>query len=426
MTIQWSDAAGAAKRVYENEVKVAQPYISILKEDAPFNGSLKPSSEGYRLGVLLSPPNSVLYAGSSPVKTSMNTARPMVIDQAVALGYEMDVFEETPWVTFSRLSNEGESAIDEYFLLLETAMLRVGNTRHEISLLAGQTSLGTVESLAGSATTSVVCLITAATWRGGLFWALGPNATLDAFTSTTKNNGTGALVLNGVSQAAERTILMTAAANPYSGEIAIGDTLWLEGTWSGTAFYDMPGLVAQASNTTGTSMGLSATTYPNWAGNTDTVGGPLTSDVLETFLGKLRNRAQEGDLTVYMPETVWRQIFSEVMGLRYIPEGSSKSQTIGQEQLKYMSARFGGTELKTHSILGDQSCLILKKAACCRVGSRDVDFGVPIRLGGSPNSPQAGVLQVTSYNTGQSFVTADVGVLNREPGCSYFLTGITN
>ncbi len=396
----WAQAAGDAKRVYDSGVKNAQPAVSIIKKRNPIDASIKRISEGFQVGVLVQPPNSVTYVGSSPTKTALLAVRPMIIAQAQALSYEMDMQEETPWAVFSRLADQGQASIDDYFMLLETAMLRVGNTRHELSLLSGQSSLGTVESVSGSASAAVI-VITAPTYRSGLFWALGPGATLDSFTSTTKNNATAAIVLVGVSQTADRTINATCGGT-LGSEIAAGDTLWMEGTWDGTTFYDMPGLESQAANTTGISMGLSAATYPNWAGNTASVGGPMTTDVLEGYLGALRNRAQEGKLTVYMPEAVWRQIFAEVQGMRYIPAGSSRS----------------------HPLLRDQSILIQKDAACVRVGSRDVDFGIPVRLGGKPNDPQSGVLQVNGYNTGIAYVTSDAGIINREPSCSYSLTGI--
>ncbi len=376
--------------------------------------------------MLVQPPNSVTYVGSSPTKTSLLPVRPMVIVQAQALSYETDMREETPWAVFSRLAEAGQQSIEDYFLLLETAMMRVGKTREELSLLCGQQSIGTVESVSGSASAGVV-VITAATYRSGLFWALGPGATMDSFTSATKNNATAALVLVGVSGSAARTINITSGGT-LGSEIAAGDTLWLEGvtTDAGTTNYDMPGLVNQAANISGTSMGISASTYPNWQGNTASVGGPMTSDVLEGYLGTLRNRANEGKLSVYMPEAVWRQIFEEVQGMRYLDSSySSSNQTIGNKDITYTSARFGNVEFVIHCLLRDTEILIQKDVSCVRVGSRDVEFGIPARLGGQPQQPQSGVLFITGTNAAEAYVTKDTGIINREPGCSYSLTGIT-
>lgn len=417
----WAQAAGAAERVYEASVKNAQPACSILQQRNPLDGSFKRTSESYQLGVLLQPPNSVLYAGASPVKTSLPTVRPMIIGQAQALSYEVDVHEETPWVVLSRL--EGEAAIEDYFLLLETAMMRVGKTRHEIDILFGQQALGTVESVGGSAAAGTITF-TAATYRSGLFWALGPGATMDAFTSTTKNNAT-AIVLVGVSRTVDRTINITCGGT-IGSEIAAADTIWLEGSWDGTTFNQMPGLVTQAANVTGTSLGLSAATYPNWGGNTDSVGGPMTSDVLEAYLGELRNRDQEGKLTAYMPETVWRQVFEEVQGMRYIDSSYSPTkQKIGNQEVEYTTNRFNNVELVVHPLLGDQEMLVLKDSSTTRIGSRDVMFGLPISLGGNPSDPKPGILQITGTNAGEAYVTVDAGVVLREPASSYSLTGIS-
>lgn len=418
----WAQAAGDAKRVYDTAVKNAQPAVSILKKRNPIDGNIKRLGESFQVGVLVQPPNSITYVGSSPTKTTLLPVRPMIIVQAQALSYEMDMREETPWAVFSRLADQGQASIDDYFMLLETAMLRVANTRHECSLLFGQSSIGTVASVGGNAAAGTITF-TAATYRSGLFWALGPGATFDSFTSTTKNNATAAIVLVSVAAATPYTINITCGGT-LGSEIAAGDTIWFEGAWDGTTYYDMPGLVGQAANTTGTSMGLSGTTYPNWQGNTASVGGPMTTDVLEGYLGVLRNRAQEGKLTAYMPEAIWRQIFAEVQGMRYIPSGSSTKQAVGQEEIEAVTARFGNVELCIHPLLGDQEMLIQKDAACVRVGSRDVDFGIPIRLGGKPNDPQAGVLQITGTNAGEAYVTVDAGIINREPSCAYSLTGI--
>ncbi len=156
------------------------------------------------------------------------------------------------------------------------------------------------------------------------------------------------------------------------------------------------------------------------------MGGPFTSDVAEGYLGNLRNRAQEGKLTMYMPEAIWRQIFEEVQGMRFIDSGYMASdQKIGNESITYTTTRFKNVELVVHPLLRDTEVLILKDEACIRVGSRDVEFGIPMRLGGNPKDLSQGVLQVNGYNTGIAYVTSDVGILNREPGCSYSLTGIT-
>lgn len=412
-------------RVYDDAVKDLQPSCCIIQKRTPIDQNIKRTSEGYQLGVLVQPPNSVTYVGPSPTKTALLQSRPMIIAQAQALSYEVDIQEETPWAVFSRLGDDA-AAIEDYFLLLEMAMMRVGKTRHELSLMSGGTSIGTVESVSGSASAASI-VITAATYRSGLFWALGPGATMDAFTSSTKNNSTAAIVLAGVSQSAPRTINVTCGGT-LSSEITAGDTLWLEAVTSdgGTTVLDMPGLVSQAANVSGTSMGLSAATYPNWSGNADSVGGPLTSDVLETYLGNLRNRQQDGKLTVFLPEAPWRQIFEEVQGMRFIDSGYNASeQKIGNEMVSYTTTRFKNVELVVHQLLRDQEALIIKEEALIRVGSRDVEFGIPIRLGGNPADPSQGVLQVNGYNTGIAYVTSDVGILNREPSCSYSLTGIT-
>lgn len=420
----WANADGIAKRVYDNVVKNAQPACAIITKRNPIDAGIKKIGESYQVAVLVQPPNSVLYAGASPTVTNLPTVRPMIIEQAQALSYETDVHDQIPWAVFTRAEG-GQQSVEDFFAVLETAMLRVAMTRHEFSCLAGQTSIGTVEAVTDN-TSYATLLITAATWRGGLFWALGPGACIDAYTSTTLNNATGPLVLLGVNRSTARSIDVSFSGT-LASEVTAADTLWLTGTVSTafTVYNDMPGLVPQAANVTGTSMGLSATTYPNWGGNTASVGGPMTPDVLEFYLGELRNRAQDGKLTAYMPETVWQQIFAQVQGMRYLDSSyMSGNQKIGNEDITYTTSRFRNVELVIHPLLRDTEMLIQKDEAVVRVGSREPEFGVPLRLAGTGAMAQK-MIMVTGTNSGEAFATVDAGIINREPSCAYSLTGIS-
>lgn len=418
----FATAEGVAKKVY-SELKNLQPECSVITQRSPIDSSLVNAGDGYQIPVLLAPPNSLTYVGSSPTNTTFLVGRPMVTGQATCQAYETDLQENTPWSVFTRLDQKSAAAVESYMALLVMAIMRVMNTRHEASVLLGWQSLGTVASVAGTASAGTITF-TPATWRPGLWWAAGPGATLDSWTPpSTKSNATAAIVLVGVSSTAY-TINITCGGT-LGSEIAAGDLIYFEGVTTdpadATKWVEMPGLITQAS-TSGTSMGLSNTTYPNWAGNTDSVGGVVTPDVLEAYFGVLRNRQQEGKLTAYMPEITWRSILSQVQSLRYLDSSySADDQKVGAKKVTISTSRFNNVELVIHSFLAGAEMYIQVDDNVKRVGSREPSFGVPNTIvpGGSD------LLMVSGTNAAIAYGTVDAAVINKVPSSSFYLSGIT-
>lgn len=417
----FATAEGLAKKVY-SELKNLQPECSVIVQRSPIDSSLKNAGDGYQIPVLLQPPNSLTYVGSSPTQTTLLTGRPMVIGQATCQAYETDLQENTPWSVLTRLDAKNEAAVESYLAMLISAIMRVMNTRHEASCLLGWQGLGTVSAVSGSASAGVITF-TAATWRPGLWWAVGPGATFDSFTGATKNNATAAIVLVGVSTTAY-TINITCGGT-LGSEIAAGDVFYFEGVTTDptttSTFTEMPGLITQAS-TSGTSMGLSNTTYPNWSSNTDSVGGVITPDVLEVYFGVLRNRQQEGKLTAYMPENTWRSILSQVQSLRYLDSSySADDQKVGAKKVTISTARFSNVELVIHSMLANAEMYIQCDDNVKRVGSREPSFGVPNTI--NPGGDK--LLMINGTNAAIAYGTVDAAIINKVPSTAYYLSGIT-
>lgn len=195
----WAAGKAAAKRVVA-DLEKAQPFNEVLGKRVPFNGKLKRMGQSFNIPVVMQPPNGVTYIGKDPTASSLLAGRPMSIQEAIAYSYELDVMEQTPWAVFDRMKG-GESSVEAYMAILMLFLKRTAQTRKEVSMLLGQYGLGTIDSVTDN-TTYATLVITAATWRGGLWWMLGPGATLDSFTSTTKNNASGAVVLIGVNPTA--------------------------------------------------------------------------------------------------------------------------------------------------------------------------------------------------------------------------------
>lgn len=418
----WAAGKAAAKRVVA-DLEKAQPFNEVLGKRVPFNGKLKRMGQSFNIPVVMQPPNGVTYIGKDPTASSLLAGRPMSIQEAIAYSYELDVMEQTPWAVFDRMKG-GESSVEAYMAILMLFLKRTAQTRKEVSMLLGQYGLGTIDSVTDN-TTYATLVITAATWRGGLWWMLGPGATLDSFTSTTKNNASGAVVLIGVNPTA-RSIDVTFTGT-LASEITAGDVLYPEGAYDGTTHYDMPGLLVQNSNTTGTSLGLSATTYKNWAANTAAVGGVFTEDAEEYYLGLLRNRGGKGKMTVYLPEPTWRDRVGQHGGKRVFDDSyTPNKQVAGEQEFDYSTKVYGRVEHELLSFLADSEIMLQIDDNCTVVGSRDTRLGIPSRLGDDVDSEGSNLLHVPATNYGESYATHDLGVVQRMPSSAMVLTGVTH
>lgn len=418
----WANGKAAAKRVVA-DLEKAQPFMEVLGKRIPFNGKLKRLGQSFNIPVVMQPPNGVTYIGKDPTPSGLLAGRAMNIQEAIAYSYELDVMEQTPWAVFERMKG-GESSVEAYMAILMLFLKRTAMTRKEVSLLLGQYGLGTIDTVTDN-TTYATLAITATTWRGGLWWMLGPGATLDSFTSTTKNNSAGPLVLIGVNPTARS--IDVSFDGTLSDQITAGDVLYAEGSYDGSTHYDMPGLLVQNSNTTGTSLGLSATTYKNWAGNTNAVAGVFTEDAEEYYLGQLRNRGGKGKMSVYLPEPTWRDRVGQHGGKRVFDDSySAQKNTAGEQDFDYSTKVYGRVEHELHPFLADSEVLMQIDDNITVVGSRDVKLGIPSRLGDDVDADGSNLLHVPGTNYGESYATHDLGIAQRMPSSAMVLTGITH
>ncbi len=415
-----AEVDGAAKRVYESAIKDLRPKSSILTNRASWEEGSRGVGEDYRVSVTLRPPNGFTHAGSAGTsRTALKAARPMVIKQASVTPFEIDLREEMLMLALSRLKDQGEGAVVGLFGEVMKGMKLSAGNRLEANVLTGQRGLGTVEAVTDLGSSQMDITITEATWRPGMWWALGEGTTLDSFTSTTKNNATAALVLAGV-KASERKITVTHGGT-FSSECAADDVLYFEGAYDGSAYYEMNGLLQQGSNTTGTSLGIAANTYGNWKGNTKSIGGNLTLDILEELCGELRDRGASGKLSAYMSNKTFAGLASQVRALRVVDSSySSEKNKVGEKGLSFVSPEFGEIELVIHPFMAQGELYIQKDEGVGRVGSSDLTFGVP-------GVQSEKLFYVTpDYNTVEARLFSDQCIINKSPNHTYVATGITH
>lgn len=422
MTVATFDVVqGGAKRVYDNVIHNLLPKSAVCINRASWEKGTRSNGESYQIPVCVVPPNGFTMAGSAgTATTTLKTGRPMKIVQASVSPFEMDLREQTLWVNLSRMAQAGVGAVDSYFGEVMKNMKLAAMNRLEATTLLGQHGVGVVESCTGGSTTATV-VITAATWRPGFWWAMGPGATFDSFTTTTKNNSSGPLILTGITTST-RTLTFTNTGTATS-ECAAADVLYFEGSYDGTTYYEQPGLLEQAENTTGTSLGISGTTYPNWQGNTKSVGGVLSFDVVEDLCGELRDRGCSDSLSVMVANKNYSSLASELRAMRVIDSSYQPSkQKAGQRSIGFETPEMGELEVVIHPFMAWGEAYIQQDQQIARVGSADIGFGVP----GLPNNGKEQFLRnIADTNAVELIMYTDQCVANKRPNFSYLATGIT-
>lgn len=407
---------GLTKKVYDKSgLKKALPGSAIFQKRIGYEKGTRKVGESYNVPVVLRPPNGFTYSGSEGGVTTLKNPRNMVIKQASITPFELDLREQVAFAALTRAAEEGEGSFAQLSGEILKWMKFSTANRYEAGIVGGQRSLGTVESVTAEGS-NVRVVFTAASWAPGFWWAMGEKATFDAFTGTTKNNASGPLVLEQV-VAASRAVDFSFTGT-LASEIAIGDEIYFEGAYDGTTFNEMPGLITQSINTSGTSLGLNAATYGNWKGNTLNVAGPISYDVVEEALGIVRDRGAAGKLTLALSNKRYGVLAAELKALRVIDSSynPAKGKT-GYSSLAYESREFGEVEIINHPFFKQGEALIVEEDECGRVGSADMLFGI----GDTPTWER-----VQGSTAVETVLMHDQCVIAKMPSHNIVLTGITD
>lgn len=411
-------AQGILKRVYDPKLGDLRPKSSILQRKYKFETGNK-VGESYQVGVCVQPPNGFTYLGSSGAVKPLQTPVNSVIRQASIVPFESTLREQVSWAAMSRAAEAGDQAIKALTGELVIAMRNSTANRLEASLLHGQRGYGTVATVTDLGGGSAEIVFTAATWAPGMFQAIGPGSKWDAFTGTTKNNATGPLILSRVDAANLKIVV--SYSGTLASEVTAGDIFFPTTANAGAgAFDEMPGLLKQASNTTGDSLGINATTFTNWAGNLVDVGGANPSHgVVEDLLATLRDRGAEGALTVYVSNKMFSALaveLAQIIQNPYKPEKGSQ----GFRQLSYFSPDVDEVNIINHPFMKQGELLILPDDYVSRVGSSDITFGIP----GMPEGQDL-VQYVYGFNAAEMGMWTDQAGINKRPNWSLVATGFT-
>lgn len=409
-------AAGAFKDVFGGmqDVRVG---CSIIQKLFPFG-------EGSRVGddyiemVEVQMPQGITYTGLTTTVSALNAAVNGKWVQASQKSYETILREQVQYKVFTQARTAGKTSYVAGAEAVATGMNRSISNRLELALLRGQYGLGTIEAI-DDQTTYANVTITADSWCPSL-WYMLLGGYVDSMTGTTVNN-TGTLLVANVTNST-RTIKLTASGTVAS-DLTVGDVLFPKGSHGATPT-DFAGLLAQASNTTGTMLGLSGSTYPNWAGNTASVSGPVSWRVVEDNLHILRSRSPEvaADGWIAFAGRAYGALAAETVEAgRFQLDNSSRSLKVGVKALSYSTFELGDIELVYHPLMSDGHILIIPKSAVKRIGAADIVYGLPDENGGERKL----FTLVSGYNAIELQALYDQAIMLLKPSCAMLLTGIT-
>lgn len=418
-----AEVQGIGKKVYDKlGIADLRPRSALLQRRIGWEKGARDLGESYNISVALRPPNGFTYAGSAGTSASaLKASRNMVIKPATILPFELDLRETVLWVALSRAAKAGEGAFASLSSEIFKAMKVSASNRLEASSLLGQQPLGIIESVTSAGGQLADVVITAASWRPGFWWAMGEKSTYDTFTppfTSPNNNASGALVLETIT-ASTRTLRFT-FVGAMGSELAAGDALQFEGAFDGTTWYEAPGLITQASNIAGTSLGISAATYSNWKGNTKNVAGAISTDVMEEAFSDLRDRGAAGTETMYTSNRGQSSLLSELKTQRVLDQSYSPvKQKSGTKAIELETPEIGEVQVLAHPFLAWGEFLVQSDEDCGRVGSSDLTFGVP------GFASEDLFLITPDYNTCQIILFSDQCMLNKRPNYAMAGSGIT-
>ena len=404
---------GLFKTVYADKLLDLVPDYAVLQKKIPFVSADKETGNFYAQPVNLSHEQGFTYNGDAGSVVTLNAAINSTMKEAQVKGTEMILRTQITYTALSRASKAGPKAFKRASAWKVEDMNNSMRKRLEISMIYGQSSIGEVESIT-SASGSGTITITAASWAGGI-WAGAENAAIDSFTSTTKNNTGGDIVITAVNSDT-RTLSVTCTGT-FSGECQAGDLLFFKGTNSGSSvFTEMAGLQKIIQNSS-TLFNINAGTYSLWKGNTVTSVGQLTHAKVQDALARAVNKGLMDPVLLLVSPKGFNTLNADLAALRMFDTSYGTEGKNGFEKLVFHSVN-GPVEVVSHPLVKDGDAFIVPLDSVMRLGSVDLSFGVP-------GMDETFFTLVANTNAVELQCMADQAIFLEKPAHAVYLSGIT-
>lgn len=328
------------------------------------------------------------------------------LENASVTGTQMVGRAQWGWTAAARAVNS-KAAFRNVTEVVLTNLMTSHKKKSEAMVLYGQSGLGTVTSVSGSD-----IRLSSATSAEGL-WFGAKNMPIEV------RDSNGVLIQN-----TKITAVTLAATAPFVtltvetiGSIAQDHLIYFKGAYG----KEYKGIHKILTQTGGTLLGISQTTYPDlWQGTTSSAGGQATYQKIVRGATDALPKGGEGKYKVYIHPQSWQDVVNDMETARDFSAQKPSVLERGVDSIKFHSV--GGTmELVAHTcIWRGYAYGILQDRSFKRIGSTDITNRIPGMQGADQ---QFLVLENTAGIESRTY--SDFAVMCDAPARHFVITGIT-
>jgi len=395
------------------------PEWAICQDEIPYEGGRTTIGLDFREPMFMSRSQGFTQAGSTTLDTvyDLNDPVPLQTAEVVVKSADIVIREQIAYNAIYRAQSAGDaafgSALDEVVIGLDESHRFLV----EANMLYGNTSIGTIESVANDTSTSKIVTITSATWAPGI-WAQAEKSRLDVFTApgTSPLNTNAPLQFLVETDPDNRKVKISGDTTDV-GLLAAGQVFAFRGG-SGTVVNTMYGIDAIVTNT-GSMFGIDAGQYGLWRGNTVSLGGAaLTMSRLHNATTRVVVRGGYGRIVYLMNPFAWQTLCDDQSALRRYADGSKKEMVNGATKLTFYGSNGGAMELRPHPMVKQGECFGIMPEFWLRSGASDIANGMPGEKTDDFffNLPNSAGVEVRNYSNQYLFT--------RRPAKNIKITGI--
>lgn len=370
MTNTTTQLSAMFKEVYADALEFLLPKNLILQQDIKFVPTDKQPGGYYHQPVVLKHENGVTYyKGDAASAYALEAASPGIIGDAKLIGAQLVLRSAIDYECAARASSGGKRAFTQATKYVVENMWQSIRKRLEISLLYGQSGLGTVSAVSTNDVT-----ISAATWAPGI-WAGLEGASTEAWQAAWAGMRTGTMVIAAVN-IESRIISVDAAA----ASLAATDVMTFKGsTTAGPVQHDMLG-IHTALTAAGTVWNVSNSTYSLWKANTYALSSEnLSFEAVQKLVARCMAKGGDGDYVLYVSPATWATLISDQAALRRHGDPNRSVQyEMGAEAIKFFT-QLGTVAIKASIYVKEGYAYLLSPRRWHRIGATDITFRLPDR-----------------------------------------------
>jgi hypothetical protein len=419
---QYTDPAaldGLFKEVYGDDVISLVPDSAKLVKSIGFVSADKELGNKYHQPVILSNEHGITYAAADAGAFALNDSVALTMKDAQVQGSQMVLRSSMSYDAAARASNSKKAFVKGTELLVEN-MLETMTKRLELQLLYGGSSggLGNCDSSANASSTSTVITLVSASWAAGI-WAGSENAELDLYDAASKKNTNAALVISAIDLDNKKVTVTGNATDIAAIDTFIAadsdDSAYL--IWRGAYGAEMSGVDKIITNS-GSLFGINAGTYNLWKGNSYAVGAALAIGKVLAGVSRAVERGLDEDVSCYINPLVWKDLNSDLAGLRRFDSSFKEKGVAGNKSIQYHGQN-GIIDIVAHNCVKQGEGFIFPTKKARRIGAVDITFKRP---GGGGDQ----MFRELSNNAGFELRSyTDQAVFIETPARCVKLTGIT-